>query len=252
MHSATLNSERPQCGKEETMKRLLFTALLVLASVCYGQNIQLKTNLNLPSTGRHATSISPKNIVGSSVTGPSVSLSCAAPTSGVVPNSYNFYRSTTSGSGYVILGSSTTCAYTDATVTFNTTYYYVATAVNTSTCPSGSFCESADSNEASATVGQNPVPNPPTGLKVGTIVANNIPLQWNSPIPQSGIVVNAYTVWRGGNPSLPSPSKIATVTATAYTDNGCKLKLCYYEVKATDTMNKKQVITAPSNIVSAK
>ena len=234
------------------MKKILFTALLALASICWGQNIQLKTNLNLPATGRHAVSVNQKAAVGSSVQGPSVSLTCTAPTSGVVPNSYNFYRSTTTGTGYVIVGSSATCSYTDTTVTFGTTYYYVATSVNTATCPSGSVCESADSNQASATIGANPVPNPPTGLTVGTIVSNNIPLQWNAPIPQPGVTVNAYTVWRGGNPSLPSPSKIATVTATAYTDSGCKLKLCYYEVKATDTVNKKQVITGPSNIVSAK
>jgi hypothetical protein len=63
-------------------------------------------------------------------------------------------------------------------------------------------------------------------------------------------------VWRGGNPLLPSPSKIATVTATMYIDTNCKVTkanpLCYYEVKATDTVNKKQVSTIPSNIVSAK
>jgi len=98
------------------MKKILFTALLALASICWGQNIQLKTNLNLPSTGRHAASVNQKAAVGSSVQGPSVSLSCTAPTSGVVPNSYNFYRSTTTGTGYVIVGSSATCSYTDTTV----------------------------------------------------------------------------------------------------------------------------------------
>ncbi len=234
------------------MKKFLLTALLCLASVCLGQDLQLKTKLNLPTTSRHAASVSQKNIVGSSVQGPSVSLTCTPPSTGTTPNSYNFYRSTTTGTGYVIVGSATTCSYTDTTVTFGTTYYYVATSVNTLTCPSGSVCESADSNQATATIGANPVPNPPTGLTVGTIVSNNIPLQWNAPIPQQGVTVNAYTVWRGGNPTLPSPSKIATVTATAYNDGGCKLKLCYYEVKATDTVNKKQVITGPSNIVSAK
>lgn len=238
------------------MKKLLLIALLGLASVCFGQDLQLKTKLNLPTTGRHAVSISQKAIVGSSVQGPSVSLTCTPPSTGVTPNSYNFYRSTTTGTGYVIVGNSSTCAYTDTTVTFNTTYYYVATSVNTATCPSGSVCESADSNEASATVGQNPVPNPPTGLKVGTIVSNNVPLQWNAPIPQSGVVVNAYNVYRCTASTCPAPPKIAVVTETAYTDTSCKTTtkkpFCYYEVKATDTVNKKQVITGPSNIVSAK
>ena len=238
------------------MKKFLFTALLCLASVCLGQDLQLKTKLNLPTTSRHAASVSQKNIVGSSVQGPSVSLTCTPPSTGTTPNSYNFYRSTTTGTGYVIVGSATTCSYTDTTVTFGTTYYYVATSVNTLTCPSGSVCESADSNQATATIGANPVPNPPTGLTVGTIVSNNIPLQWNAPIPQQGVTVNAYNVYRCTASTCPAPPKIAVVTETAYTDTSCKTTtknpLCYYEVKATDTMNKKQVITGPSNIVSAK
>ncbi len=230
--------------KGKDMKRFLLTALLCLASVCLSQTTA-KTN------PPHAA-ISTKGLsAASSPTGPSVSLACTSP--GAPANSFNFYRSTTSGSGYVIIGSSTTCSYTDTAVTFGVTYYYVSTAVNTLSCPSGSTCESADSNQATATIGPNPVPNPPTGLTVTGTTAN---LRWNSPIPQSGVTVNAYTVWRGGNPLLPSPSKIATVTATMYTDTTCKVTkanpLCYYEVKATDTMNKKQVITGPSNIVSAK
>ncbi len=227
------------------MKPLMLSLILVLASVCYGQNLSVQVNTPKVKSPHAALSNA------SSPTGPSVSLTCTAPTSGTAPNSYNFYRSTTSGSGYMILGSSATCAYTDTTVVFNTTYYYVATSVNTTTCPSGSTCESADSNQVSATIGSNPVPNPPTGLTVGSIVANTVPLQWQAPAVQPGITVNAYTVWRGGNPSLPSPSKIATVINTSYTDSGCKLKVCYYEVKAQDTVAKKSVTTGPSNIVKA-
>src|ERR1039458_7420153 len=139
---------------------------------------------SLPSTGRHALAVGNKAIAGAAVTGPSVSLTCTPPLSGTAPDSYHFYRSTTTGTGYVILGSAATCVYVDTTVNFGTTYYYVATSVNTTTCPSGSVCESADSNEASAIIGQNPVPNPPTGLKVTSTTANL--LQWNAPIPQQG------------------------------------------------------------------
>jgi len=76
----------------------------------------------------------------------SVSLSCTQSTSpNIVGN--NFYRGTVSGGPYVKLNATptTTCAYTDTTGTGGTTYFYVATAVDSS----GS--ESVFSNESSAT-----------------------------------------------------------------------------------------------------
>ncbi len=57
---------------------------------------------------------------------------------------YNIYRSTTQGSEYTLLGSSTANSYTDNDVTNATTYYYVVTAIT-------STGESNYSNEASAT-----------------------------------------------------------------------------------------------------
>ena len=61
---------------------------------------------------------------------------------------YNIYRSTTSGGPYTMINSSLdgTTAYTDSTVTSGTTYYYVATAVNSSSEESGY------SNQATAVI----------------------------------------------------------------------------------------------------
>jgi fibronectin type 3 domain-containing protein len=61
---------------------------------------------------------------------------------------YNVYRSTTSGSGYVLLNGALvpTDAFTDSTVESGTTYYYVTTAVD------GTGAESSYSNEAPAIV----------------------------------------------------------------------------------------------------
>jgi hypothetical protein len=68
----------------------------------------------------------------------SVSLTWLASTS---PNiaGYNVYRSTTNGGPYTILNSSlvTTTSYVDDNVTAGQTYYYVTTAVNTSSVQSG-------------------------------------------------------------------------------------------------------------------
>src|SRR5205814_2332127 len=58
--------------------------------------------------------------------------------------SYNVKRSTTSGSGYTTIASSTTTNYTNIGLTNGTTYYYVVTAVNANG-------ESANSTQVSAT-----------------------------------------------------------------------------------------------------
>ena len=80
----------------------------------------------------------------------SVSLVWAASTSPSIAG-YYVYRSTTAGTGYGKLNSSSTVSpsstqYTDSTVQSGQTYYYVVTAVNSSNV------ESADSNQTVATI----------------------------------------------------------------------------------------------------
>jgi len=75
-----------------------------------------------------------------------VALSWTASTSTV--SGYNIYRSTTSGGSYVKVNGSLVSglSYNDTTVQSGTTYYYVATAVDTS------GDESVDSNQATAVI----------------------------------------------------------------------------------------------------
>lgn len=63
--------------------------------------------------------------------------------------SYNVYRSITNGSGYALIGSvsAPTLAYTDSNVVNGTTYYYVTTAVDSST-----GLESGFSSQATAVI----------------------------------------------------------------------------------------------------
>ena len=76
----------------------------------------------------------------------SASLSWSASTSAV--SGYNVYRSTVSGSSYAKINSSLVAvlSYTDSTVQSGTTYFYVATAVDSS------GRESANSNEVIAVI----------------------------------------------------------------------------------------------------
>ena len=194
--------------------------------------------------------------VNSGVTPPSVTLSCAEPVGGGTVNSNNFYRGTVSGGPYTLVGSAVTCAFTDTTPLFNTTYYYTATAVNGgSTCPTGQTCESPYSNQAMAVVGSSPIPGAPTGLTVGTIIATNVPLDWSAPV--DGLTPASYGVYRCVKSTCPAPPRIATVNRTAFTDTGCVptnrvgRRTCYYEVRANDLIAGKLVTSGPSNIIEA-
>jgi hypothetical protein len=123
-----------------------------------GQKVTL--SLTFVPTGTTASSgsvtitsnatVSPATITvtgaGVTVVQHSASLSWAQSTSTV--SGYNIYRSTTPGTGYAKINPSLVSGltYTDSTVQSSTTYYYVATAVDSS----GN--ESAYSNEATAPI----------------------------------------------------------------------------------------------------
>jgi hypothetical protein len=103
--------------------------------------------------GTQTATVNSANLTGVNFTGAassqqahSVSLAWDASTSSVA--GYNIYRSTISGSGYVKLNASplSKLTYTDGSVSSGTTYFYVATAVD-----SGGD-ESANSNQAVAVV----------------------------------------------------------------------------------------------------
>jgi hypothetical protein len=68
-----------------------------------------------------------------------VALSWTAPTGGAI--SYIILRSTTKGSGYTQIGTSTTTSYTDTGLTNGVPYYYVVDASNGTNCVSGNSGE---------------------------------------------------------------------------------------------------------------
>lgn len=214
------------------MKKLLIAVSLVLVS--------------LQAVAKE--SLGARVMVGATTTpSVSVSLTCTAATTGTLANSFNFYRGTVSGGPYTLLGNSTTCSYSDTTVTWNTTYYYVATGVNTSTCPSGNTCESAYSNQASAVTPVNPTPNPPTGLTTGVVAVNHVPLEWEAPSE----AVTAYRVFRGLTTS--SFKQIASgVKKTSFIDKQAGQGDYFYEVKAVVNENGSVVVSPPSNVINVQ
>jgi fibronectin type 3 domain-containing protein len=143
----------------------------------------------------------------------SVALTWTAPAGAV---SYRVLRSTTSGSGYVLLGTSGTASYTDTNVTNGTTYYYVVTASN-------GVCSSANSAQAPATPACTP-PSKPTGL-AATPGNGQIALAWTASTGGATL----YQVLRGTKTGGPYTA-IATPTSTGYTDTGLINGTTYYYV----------------------
>ncbi|MBN1766242.1 MAG: hypothetical protein JW860_13360 [Sedimentisphaerales bacterium] len=142
-------------------------------------------------------------------------------------DSYNVYRSTTSGSGYSQIATDVSSSdYTDNSVANGTTYYYVVTAVDASSNESGF------SNEASATPYVPTPPEAPTGLIAiaGDDVVN---LDWND---NSEPDLSHYKVYRSTGVGY---GQIATnVLVSNYTDNSVTNGIIYYYVvTAVDTLD---------------
>jgi cellulose 1,4-beta-cellobiosidase len=192
-----------------------------------------------------------------SANGVSVALTCSppAPVAGVAsPTGYNFSRGTTSGGPLTVVGSSSTCSFTDLTVNWATTYYYTVSSVNaappTGTCTlTSGICQSAQvPNPALAVViPPNPVPNAPSGLS-GTVSSGSVSLHWAAPTEP----VAAYRIFRKRAVD-PGYTRIAEgVTATTYVDKGLSSGTYDYEVKAVVIENGERVVSEPSNVLKAQ
>ncbi len=153
---------------------------------------------------------------------------------------YRVYRSTTSGSGYVLVASvaDDVTTYTDDSVSNGVTYYYVVRAVN-------ALGESANSNEVSVTPAT--VPSAPQNLQA---VAGNgqVTLSWSAPVSDGGSPLIEYRVYR----STTSGSGYVLVASvadgvTTYTDDSVSNGVTYYYVvRAVNALGE----SANSNEVS--
>ena len=152
--------------------------------------------------------------------------------------SYKVYRSTTKGSGYSLLGTTTATSYTNTGAKAGTTYYYRVKACNDAGL-------SPYSNVVSGkvkTVAQQK-PSAPV-VKIGHSASSGKPmLTWNA---VSG--ATSYKVYRATSQN-GTYSLLGTVTATSYTNTGAKAGTTYYyKVKAVNSAGE----SAYSNIVSGR
>ncbi len=146
-----------------------------------------------------------------------VSLTWTAPAGTV--DSYTVKRSTTTGTGYSSIGSTSTTSFSDTTAIAGQTYYYVITASNTGG-------ESGNSNEATATLR----PAAPTGLSANPGNAQ-VTLSWTG---SSGAA--SSTVKRSTTNGGPYSTVASGVIGTTYLDTGLTNGATYYYVvSATNT-----------------
>ena len=151
--------------------------------------------------------------------------------------SYRIYRSTSKGSGYSLLGTTTATSYTNTGAKAGTTYYYRVKACNDAGL-------SPYSNVVSGKVKSvTPKPSAPV-VKIGHSAASGKPmLTWNA---VSG--ATSYKVYRATSQN-GTYSLLGTVTTTSYINTGAKDGVTYYyKVKAVNSAGE----SAYSNIVSGR
>ena len=160
--------------------------------------------------------------------------------------SYNIYRSSTSGSGYIKQNNSpvTGSNYTDNLVLIGQTYYYIVTAVDVS------WNESGYSNQSSAAAIANTIPPAaPTGLAAAS--GNGyISLNWND---NSESDLAGYNVYRGISSGGPySKINVSMAVNSSYTDGGAATGMTYYYVvTAVDTALNESDISNEASAVSS-
>jgi fibronectin type 3 domain-containing protein len=132
--------------------------------------------------------------------------------------SYNIYRSITGGSGYSLIGNSTTTSFTDSTASNGTAYSYVVTSVN----PSG---ESGYSSALNATP-EPPAPQQATNL-AATVAINQVNLSWTA-----ATNATSYDIYRSTT-SDSNFALIGTTTSTTYVDSTAVGGTTYYYAVAS-------------------
>ena len=145
--------------------------------------------------------------------------------------SYNVKRATSPGGPYSTIATGVaTSAHVDNGVSNGNTYYYVVSAVDTSSNESG------NSNEDSATPADPTPPAPPTGL-AATAGDGSVSLDWNDNAEPD---LASYNVKRATSPGGPYSTIASGVATSTHVDNGVTNDTTYYYiVTAVDTSSNE-------------
>ena len=150
--------------------------------------------------------------------------------------SYRIYRSESRGTGYSLLGTTSSTSYTNTGAKAGKTYYYRVKAVNRDGMASG--YSNIVSGKAKAAAPAAP------SVTAGNSSTGKPRLTWKA---VSGAV--SYRIYRSESRGT-GYSLLGTTSSTSYTNTGAKAgKTYYYRVKA---VNRDGMASAYSNIVSGK
>ena len=195
-----------------------------------------------------AVPAAPQNVQATVVSSTQVDLTWTAPTDdgGDPIVQYRVYRSTTSGSGYVEVGTSTTASFSDTSVAPGNTYYYLIAAEN-------GVGIGLNSTEISVTM-----PGPPSAPQSLSGQAGNgwVYLTWQAPADDGGSAITQYLIYRATIQGGPY-TNINNVSASvlAYNDTSvANGQSYYYVVKAENAYGvgpaSNEVAVTPGGVPS--
>ncbi len=138
---------------------------------------------------------------------------------------YQIFEGTTPGN-MINVGSASTATYTAASLTPNTTYYFEIVAADTG------HDLSTPSDQIPVTT--LPIPAAPVNVVPTANSTTQVTVTWSENIPQGGMPIQTYTIFRGtSSGNLP---QVAVRTTTTFTDTGLSPNTTYYyAIEATDT-----------------
>jgi fibronectin type 3 domain-containing protein len=219
---------------KQTLVLLLFAPAFASLAGCAGTAGSSPSNGGGSPSGAATTPAVPTGLMANAGNA-QVSLSWTSVTGAT---SYHVKRASTTGGPYTQVSAPTTTAFADTGLSNGTTYFYVASAVN-------SAGESANSSEVSAKpTAPAQAPAVPTGL-MATAASAQVSLTWSASATATSYNVKRSTTTGGPYATISSP------TSTTFTDTGLTNGTMYFYVVSAvnstgESANSAQASATPT------